>query len=70
MARKKTKRRVWSKLDMEKAVDMYINGRTSGITIAKKMNVPLSTLYLRVIKRLKQQNVSIYLNFIVIHSYS
>lgn len=45
---------------MEKAVDMYINTKTTGLTIASKLNVPLSTLYLRVIKRLMQQKVSIY----------
>lgn len=66
MAPKRIKRNIWSKKDMDNAVDMYINSKTKGITIATKMNIPLPTLYLRVIKKLMQQKVSVCMNYTVI----
>lgn len=52
---------------MEKAVEMYIHGKSSGSNVAAKMNVPLQTLYLSVIKNLMQKKVSIYINFAVMY---
>lgn len=55
---RKSNRGLWSKVDMEKALDLCINKKMACISIAKQMNIPEPTLR-RYIKKKIQQKVNI-----------